>query len=83
VSLKVKVKGQRLRLPGTKTAFFGPSSGLRAVCLVKYLWPLLLVQFSFTVHTCRMLIIFVYFAAVHTAVQEGSLVLRFFGESRP
>jgi len=34
MSLKVKVKGQRSRSPGTKTAFFGPFGGLRAV----YVW---------------------------------------------
>ena len=33
-SLKVKVKGQRSRSQGTKTAFFGPFGGLRAV----YVW---------------------------------------------
>jgi len=32
--LKVKVKGQRSRSPGTKTAFFDPFGGLRAV----YVW---------------------------------------------
>ena len=34
MSLKIKVKGQRSRSSGTKTAFFGPFGGLRAVCLV-------------------------------------------------
>jgi len=33
-SLKVKVKDQRSRSPGTKTAFFGPFGGLHAV----YVW---------------------------------------------
>ena len=34
MSLKVKIKGQRSRSPGTKTAFFSPFGGLRAV----YVW---------------------------------------------
>jgi len=34
MSLKVKIKGQRSRSPGTKTAFFDPFGGLRAV----YVW---------------------------------------------
>jgi len=32
-SLKVKVRGQRSRSPGTKTVFFGHFGGLRAVCV--------------------------------------------------
>jgi len=32
-NLKVKVKDQRSRSPGTKTAFSGPCGGLRAVCV--------------------------------------------------
>ena len=34
-SLKVKVKGQISKSPGTKTAFFGPFGGLRAVMFGK------------------------------------------------
>jgi len=39
MSLKVMVKSQKSRSPETKTAFFGPFGGLRAVCLVKASLP--------------------------------------------
>jgi len=50
-SLKVKVKGQRVRSPGTKYVIFWPfrrpACGL---CLVKHLWPL--VFHSFYISVC-------------------------------
>jgi len=36
-SVKVNVKGQRLRSPGTKNGIFQPFQCLCAVCLVKHL----------------------------------------------